>query len=246
MNPHRCPIYLNDFEQIRQYLLDLPIHDLIFMTGLIVDELSPIERIHFDVNKFCCSFDDRYGRIQFIETLISQGIIQPLQVPMSYEDDPRITDLYRPRHFEFYFPATQAEDEQQSQSQEEEEATVPVQEQALSVRNPRWEHVDERKRQNSAQKASIGDEITLKVDITGFGEGARMIFDIFDVSENPPLRIDTVNGTHSKGVGSATWRVNDPNGKGMELQLEFEGSARSMASPRAPITIGMREFTFSF
>jgi hypothetical protein len=107
----------------------------------------------------------------------------------------------------------------------------------VTVTNPRWEHVDEDKKTDSPDKAAVGDDVILMVDVSGVPEGSPVTFDIYDVSSDPPLRIASAKGTNEKGTAKGEWTVEDPNEMGEELKLEFEGVAKSKASERAEIPL---------
>jgi hypothetical protein len=82
--------------------------------------------------------------------------------------------------------------------------------------------------------------------VTGYPEGAQVTFDIYDASTDPPCRIDSVYGKNDQGTAKAEWIVADPQCKGEELKLEFEGMARSKASERSKIEVRMVvDFFFS-
>lgn len=111
-------------------------------------------------------------------------------------------------------------------------ANVPV-----TVTNPRWEHVDEARKSRSPDVARIGDNVMLSADISGIPNGAPVTFDIFDVTDTPSFRIGSASGSNENGTASGTWIIDDPNGHGADLKLEFEAIARSKASERAPIDL---------
>ena len=115
----------------------------------------------------------------------------------------------------------------------------------VNVTNPRWEHVDEDLKTDFPDTACAGDKIRLLADVTGVPEGAPVTFDIFDVSSDPPFRIATEKGKNEKGTACGVWTVDDPDGKSRELKLEFEGIAKSKASPRAEIKTQVK-FDFSY
>jgi hypothetical protein len=107
----------------------------------------------------------------------------------------------------------------------------------VTVTNPRWEHVDEERKKNNPKEAAFGDPIFLMADIQNYPEGAPVTFDIFDTTENLPLRRDSVKGTNSQGVGKGEWKVIDKSGKGEAQKLSFEAIAKSMATDKCPIPL---------
>lgn len=124
---------------------------------------------------------------------------------------------------------TDSMDEEEEQQQEQ-----------LSVTNPRWEHTDEKLKQDSPDKASAGDTIRLMADIAGFVPGGKVTFDVYDISKDTPQRLETVYGKNNGGRAFAEWKVEDPRKEPdmYELKLGFEASARSKYSVRCDIAIG--------
>ena len=233
MNSNFCPLSVKDFDQIRQALLDMPLQDLIFQTELIMDELTPVEKLTYHINHFCNDFSDKNGRINFIKALFDANIIGALQIPFFYQHNPQLQKLLRKKRYTFHLsPPPGAHQEEAALTDDIEMITGKVQ-----VTNSRWEHVDEGKAQSSPDKATVGETIALLVDVTGIPEGASVTFDIFDVSQEPPMRIDTVKGTNSSGTARGTWIIQDPNEQGETLRLQFEGIAKSKASDRKEILL---------
>ena len=232
MIPQSCPFSAKNFEHIRQALLDLSLQDLIFQTELVMDELTPVEKLNYNINHFCNDFSDKNGRIEFIRAVMEAGIVGALQIPFFYQSDPRMEKLLRKKQHDYYMPPlpAEAQTEEAALTDDLEETTGEVQ-----VTNPRWEHEDTEKAQNSPETAFVGDGIMLLADVQGIPEGAQVTFDIFDTTEEPPLRIDTAKGKNEGGTARASWVVQDPNERGEALSLQFEGIAKSKASSRAEI-----------
>jgi len=114
---------------------------------------------------------------------------------------------------------------------------------SVEINNPRWEPEDGN---GPSDSALMGDTIRLLVDVKNYPDGASVSFDIYDVTESPPLRIATVNGKNEQGTASALWTVEDPQERGEALKLEFEGIAKSKASGRCPVVIELlHEFEFT-
>ena len=107
----------------------------------------------------------------------------------------------------------------------------------VDLTDPHWEHSDKDKAQNTPDSAAIGDNVTLKCTCKGVPEGGRVSFDIYDMANDPPLRIDTVKGKNEQGTAKATWEITDPNDRKDELKLEFEAVAKSKSSVRAEIDL---------
>jgi hypothetical protein len=233
MNPRHCPLVTTDTGLIRRYLESLPLDELIFQTEQILSGLSTSERITYDISRYCNEYADINGRISFILTLIENGIYSSVHVPLSYQNNPRLIDLVRTKQYEYYIPKAR------EQAKESAALTDDIEEskKTISVTNPRWEHTDEKRKEASPEVAAVGDAVMLLVDVKDYPEGAPVTFDIFDASKEPAMRIDTVKGKNEGGTSKVTWTVADPNEKGKELKLEFEGSARSKSSGKAPIDI---------
>lgn len=117
----------------------------------------------------------------------------------------------------------------------------------VTVTNPRWEHMDQGKKDNSADKAVFGDTVLLMADIKNFPDGGPVSFDIYDISMSPPQRVDTIKGSNENGVGKGEWVVTDKSGKEAGQQLAFEAIVRSKASERAPLELSeLPEFHLSY
>ena len=128
----------------------------------------------------------------------------------------------------------------QQEQQEEQEAltdNMEVVQGTVELTNPRWEHMDEGRQEDSPDSVILEDSVVLLVDIQNLPEGHSVVFDIYDTSSEPAQRIDTVKGTHESGVGKAEWVVKDIMGKGKKLKLAFDASAKSRVSDRVPIPV---------
>lgn len=112
-----------------------------------------------------------------------------------------------------------------------------------SITNPRWEHVDENRKNNSADTTVVGDVVNLMVDVTGVKDGSRVTFKIFDTSISPPARVGVARGDVEGGIGRGEWKVK-PLSQGSHL--EFEGEVRRMTSERAEIPVEELVFILSF
>ena len=106
--------------------------------------------------------------------------------------------------------------------------------QAATIKNPRWEHADEDKKENSPDTASFGDTIILMADVTGIPDGADATFDIFDMSEEPAQRVDCAKGKIRTCIAKGEWVVKD-SGKGDDMMIAFEAIAKGKKSDKKPI-----------
>lgn len=113
----------------------------------------------------------------------------------------------------------------------------------LTVTNPRWEHIDDKRAENSPDATVAGDRITLMVDVSGAADGSRVTFKVLDTSISPPARVGSARGEVEGGVGKAEWEVKVDRS---EPALEFEGAVRRVTSNRAEIPVGVAEYIPSF
>ncbi|MBN1758745.1 MAG: hypothetical protein JW863_10525 [Chitinispirillaceae bacterium] len=233
MNPNRCPVVTPDFELIHRYLADLPLEELIFQTEEIFGTLSTTEKSSYNINRFCSSYADVEGRINFVRALIDNAVISTVHIPFSYNRDERLINLLRPKVFDYFLPIAQELKEDGAALTDDLETPLSD----ITVTNPRWEHVDDARKEESPAVARIGDTIALFVDVSGYPEGAPVTFDIFDKTRDPAMRIETERGKNEGGTARIEWVVCDPDERGEALKLEFEGSARSKSSGRAPIDL---------
>ena len=235
MNPRRCPLSVSDFDLVECSLKEMPLSEVIHLTEQLFGELSASEKITYDINRYCSDYSDSNGRINFIKALIDNAVISPITIPYSYQRDPRLADLVRPKYHEYFL-----HDNSTSAGEATEALTDSLESviDSISVSNPRWVHLDTALRKSSPDTCNVGDSVELLFDVRGYPEGASVNFDIFDASTEPAMRIDTVRGKNENGTARIQWSVADPNNCGDKLQLLFEGSARSKCSDRVPIGVG--------
>ncbi len=233
MNPNRCPVVTADFEIIHRYLSGLPLEELIAQTEDIFATLSPGEQNSYNINRFCTSYTDVDGRISFVRTLIENAVIATVHIPFNYNRDERLINLLRPKQYEYFLPMAKELAEEGAALTDDLETPLSN----ITVTNPRWEHVDEARKNESPAVARVGDTIALLVDVSEYPEGAPVTFDIFDKTREPAMRIETERGKNEGGTARIEWVVSDPDEQGAALKLEFEGSARSKSSGRAPIDL---------
>lgn len=233
MNPNRCPVVTADFEIIHRYLSGLPLEELIAQTEDIFAFLSPGEQNSYNINRFCTSYTDIDGRIQFVRTLIENAVIATVHIPFNYNRDERLINLLRPKQYEYFLPIAKELKEEGAALTDDLETPLSN----ITVTNPRWEHVDESRKNEAPTVARVGDTIALLVDVSEYPEGAPVTFDIFDKTREPAMRIETERGKNEGGIARIEWVVSDPDEQGAALKLEFEGSARSKSSGRVPIDL---------
>jgi hypothetical protein len=101
--------------------------------------------------------------------------------------------------------------------------------------------VDQQRGEDTPEAAAVGDVVTLKVDVSGAGDGTRITFRVFDTSESPESRVGVARGQVNGGIGTAEWTVKTRQKK---PKLMFDGEVRRASSERAEISI-IAEFAFS-
>lgn len=215
------------------------------ITQQVMATLSPVEAINYNINKFCNHFDDRQGRIAFLKKLVDDGVIMPLQYPHNALSNPKLAKMLSTAHYSMQFPF--GEDAQTQGGEEVLTDELEVVSGPVNLTNPRWEHKDETKKENSSEKAAVDDTIILMADVSGIPESAPVTFDIYDTSENPPMVVDSAKGKNEGGVAKAEWVVADKSGKGEGAKLEFEAVAKSKSSERREINLNeVNLFEFSY
>jgi hypothetical protein len=118
----------------------------------------------------------------------------------------------------------------------------------VTVSNPRWEHKkkDGDEDEKSEDSASFGDTIILMADVSGMPEGSAITFDIYETTQDPPMRVDTVKGKIENRVGKGEWVVADKSGLGADSKLAFEGVTKSKVSERSEIPVEITQpFAYS-
>jgi hypothetical protein len=105
--------------------------------------------------------------------------------------------------------------------------------------------MDENAKNETPDLALHGDIITLKVDVNGAPEGAKVMFRIYNASMPHPGRFDLVYGEVAGSVGTVEWKVQTPSlGEGKKTSVEFEAKIRNLISERTNINLGT-QFKFS-
>jgi hypothetical protein len=107
----------------------------------------------------------------------------------------------------------------------------------ITLTNPRWEHKDTNKKENSSKTAAFDDTVILMADVTGIPENGQVTFDIFDTSGKAPKKIDSARGKNVGGVAKGEWVVTDKSGQGADAKLEFQAAAQGKTSSRCKIPV---------
>lgn len=236
MTSLHCPLAPHENDAVVQFLRELSLDDLVFLTEQMTSRFSADEKVTYNINKFCSNYSDYEGRINFIRMLVDHSVILPVNIPLSYQRNPQLVDFVRPQVYEYYIPIVQEHADTIAALTDD---IVMEPASTITITNPRWTHLDDTRKTESPKVARLGDRIELLVDVTGYPEGGSVVFDIFDASNEPAMRIETERGKNTGGTAHIEWVVTDPNETGSKLKLLFEGSARSKSSGKAPIDIGL-------
>jgi hypothetical protein len=234
MHPEQCPFSQPDFEQIRQELLDMPLQKLIFATEEIMDQLTPVEMINYRISKFVSEFSDKHGRIEWIRKLIDDGMIVSLQFPHDFAKNPRMVNMMQLPEYRMQFPFGNTDALKDAAALTDD---LVVMNEPVTVKNPRWEHKDEKKKESSPDTVLFGDTIVLMADVTGIPSGASVSFDIYDISVSPPMVVESARGKNEMGVAKGEWVVSDKSGKGIDAKCAFETVVKSKVSEKCEIKV---------
>jgi hypothetical protein len=175
--------------------------------------------------------------MDFLKTLWINHIFSIIMVPWNYSRDEKLRR---------WLHAYEALDLQRARPQKEQEQAAVTDDMSapsqgpVSVTNPRWEHVDNQKKNDTPDIADIGDPVMLKADITGIPEGAGVDFDIFDTASSSPARaIERVHTRLRGGTAAAQWNIKDTPSADESRQVnpEFEAIARDKSSERCAIPL---------
>jgi hypothetical protein len=138
-----------------------------------------------------------------------------------------------PKYQSYYVPAgTVIEDDTPALTDDFEEASKEI-----TLNNPRWEHKDAKKKENSPKMAVFDDTVILMADVTGIPENGLVTFDIFDTSGNAPVKVGSAKGKNVGGVAKGEWVATDKTGQGEDAKLEFQAVAKSKTSARCRIPV---------
>ena len=202
-----------------------------------MDLLTPADNLNYPIENYANGYEDHNGRVMYVLALLRDRRIDRHRIPL-LDPDSKKTEFSRDIDFSYLLP--------KKKEKPVEECEQPVQapvSKIVYVTNPRWEHkkvgdesvVD--KDEESEGDASIGDTVILMADIKNCPEGAEVVFDIYDMSVNPPKRIDSAKGKHNKGLGKGEWVVTNASNSSGELKFAFEATARSKSSSRSTIPL---------
>jgi hypothetical protein len=215
----------------RDRVLTLLNHCSRFELSGILDYI--IDRRFSGWNKTDMCFSPQYGENSSYDTLFSffqKGKITFDDLLAAYN---RVTySSINPKYQSYYVPAgTLVEDDTPAVTDDFEE------EQKVELNNPRWEHTDAEKKENSPKKAAFGNTVILMADVTGIPENGLVTFDVFDSSLKPPKSVGSAKGKNVGGVAKGEWVVTDKTGQGEEAKLEFQAAAQGKTSTRCKIPV---------
>jgi hypothetical protein len=175
---------------------------------------------------------------------VSRGEVVPSDILFTFFQKGKITftDLLtaynqvtyssiNPKYQSYYVPAgTVIEDDTPAVTDDFEDAPKEI-----ALNNPRWEHKDTKKKENSPKTTAFDDTVVLMADVTGIPENGPVTFDVFDISGKAPVKIDTARGKNVGGVAQGVWVVTDKISKGSDAKLEFQAKVKDKTSTRCEI-----------
>src|SRR5512133_64001 len=179
---------------------------------------------------------DKQGNIDYLKHMISRG-------KLWYSDILKAFKLYNP-FFELdpsrpidWLDTMMRENKKEEVFLTDDFDYVPQSKKPLKITNPRWEHKDEQKSEDTPDTAAFGDIIILKADLENHIESGAVTFDIYDTSVKPPRKVGSANGLNKKKIGQAEWLVTDKFGNSADALLEFDASAKSKTTSRCKIPL---------
>jgi len=179
---------------------------------------------------------DKQGNIDYLKHIIERGKLR-------YSDILKAFKLYNP-FFELdpsrpidWLDTMMRERKKEQVFLTDDFEYVPQSTKPLKITNPRWEHKDEQKSEDTPDTAAFGDTIILKADLENHIESGAVTFDVYDTSVKPPRKVGSANGLNKKKIGQAEWLVTDKFGNSADALLEFDASAKSKTTSRCKISL---------
>ena len=242
-----CPLGEGSIDDVIRYLKQVPLYKLKDTCSALTYHFTENEKLNNSPRHFVQDHFDSHGYISFIVHLLKTHVIAAIGIPFDFERNEKIRlwfyafkggdRLYggeTPYNVDLEGPALT--DEMAGAKKED-----------VTLSNPRWEHSDEVRKDESAKKAAPGDKITLLVSVSGLPHGAGMEFFIYDISAASPKRIATVDGKNENGTGKAQWVVDAGTvDEDSELKLAFEAKGREKYSAQCEIAVGQKKAGFYF
>ena len=200
-DPHGCPFVVTDAGEAAR-LLD---------AGSLLDVISRMHSALAGSGRLAASpqvhaYADRAARVHHLLALWERGAVGVLRIPDTYSRDESLRRWLLA--YEGYIVLARKEQQEQkvaplTDTMEDAPQT------AVRVFNPRWEHVDEQAKKQRSDAALQRDTVTLLVDVEGISDGADVTFDVYETTQDPPQRIDTVRGRNQQGTARCQWVVPD-------------------------------------
>jgi hypothetical protein len=82
VNAESCSHVCDDLDEVTAHLSGLSLHELIYHTELVLDELPAGESSRFQLRHYCQDFRDTAGRIAFIKAVVDEGLVVMLRAPV--------------------------------------------------------------------------------------------------------------------------------------------------------------------
>ena len=232
-----------DLQKCRRLLENLSHFALIRLTEKVMDLLTPADNMNYPIENYANGYEDHNGRVMYVLALLRDRRFDRSRIPLL---DPVYKKPEFSRNIDFSYLLPKKKEQPVEQYYEPVQAPTSK---IVYVTNPRWEHKkkeegevevenngnDEKEKKEGI--ASIGDTVVLMVDIKNCPEGAEVVFDIYDMSIDPPKKIDKTKGKHNKGLGKGEWVVTCKSEAGEVPQLAFEATARSRTSDKKSIDL---------
>jgi hypothetical protein len=236
------PDSLRDTEKTEYLLRDMPINEVVQIAREALRKVDYGTRNTYKIELWVRDEYDKQGNIDYLKHIINCG-------KLWYSDILKAFKLYNPF---FELDPTRPIDWLDTMMREKKKEEVFLTDdfdyvpapRPILITNPRWEHIDEERADESPDCVEFDDNIILKADVENYADGGDIIFTIYDTSEKPPRKVTSVNGKNKKKIGSAEWVVSDKNGKGTP-KLEFDASAASSVTERCPIPLEQIGYYFS-
>ena len=239
------PESLPDSAKTEYLLQDMSLGDVVRMTRAAWKKMDYGARNTYKIELWVRDEYDKQGNIDYLKHMINCG-------KLCYKDILDIFKRYNPfSELDPTRPIDWLDTIMQEKKKEEVFLTddfdyVPVPKKVV-ITNPRWEHKDATKKENSPKKAAFDDTVILMADVTGIPENGPVTFEIFDISVKPPKAVGNAKGKNVGGIAKGEWVVTDTSGEGKEAKLEFQASAKSRTSTRCKIElVPLKMFVPSF
>ncbi|NLD94534.1 MAG: hypothetical protein GX639_17900 [Fibrobacter sp.] len=229
------PESLPDSAKTGYLLRDMSLSEVVRITGAACKKMDYGARNTHKIELWVRNEYDKQGNIDYLKHMINCGKLR-------YKDILDIFKFYNP-FFELdpSRPIDWLDTMMKEKKKEEVFLTddfdyVPVPKK-ITITNPRWEHKDATRKKESPKKAAFDDTVILMADVTGVPENGLVTFEIFDISVKPPKNAGNAQGKNVGGVAKGEWVVSDKTSQGIDVDLEFQATAKSRTSARCKIPL---------